>query len=69
MAKWEATEHQHGSGYHQHHEIFADLALVVDMGHALPGFSKETLSSSFPSFLEDGNIRPDDQVDRLSPVG
>ena len=45
-----------------------DWALVVDMGHALPEFSKEKLSSSFPSFLEDDNIPLDDQVGRLSPV-
>ena len=69
LAKWEAVEHQPGSGYHQHREIVADLAPIVDVGHALPVFSEEKLSSSFPSFLEDGNIRPDDQADRLSPVG
>ena len=68
MAKWEVIEHQPGSGYHQHHEIVAGLAPVVDIGHALPRFSEETLSSSFPSFLKDGNIPLDDQADRLSLV-
>ena len=56
LAKWEAIEHQPGSRYHQHREIVADLALVVDVGHVLPVFSEETLSSSFPSFLVDDNI-------------
>ena len=68
LIKWEAVEHQLGSGYHQHREIVVDLALVVAVGHALPQFSEETLSSFFPSFLEDGNIPLDDQADRLSPV-
>ena len=45
-----------------------DLARVVDVGHARPVSSEETLSSSFLSFLEDGNTRLDDQVDRLSLV-
>ena len=68
LAKWEAIEHQPGSGYHQLHEIVVDLAPVVDMGHALPVFSEEMLSSFFPSFLEDGNIPLDDQADRLALV-
>ena len=51
--------------YHQLHDIVVDLAPVVDMGHGLPEFSKERLSSSFPYFLEDGNIPLDDQAGRL----
>ena len=66
--QWEAVEHHPGSGYHQHHETVVDLALVVDLGPALPLSSEEMLSSSFPSFREDGSIRLDDPADRLSPV-
>ena len=69
LAKWEAIEHQHGSVYHQLHEIVVDLSPVVDKGHALPEFSEEKLSSSFPSFMEGGNIPLDDQAGRLSLVG
>ena len=67
--KWEAVEHHPGSGYHQHRETVVDLALVVDVGPALPLSSEEMLSSSFPSFREDGNIRLDDPANRLSLVG
>ena len=63
LAKWEAT------GHPQPHEVLVDLAPVVDKGHALPEFSEEKLSSSFPSSLEGGNIPLGDQAGRLSLAG
>ena len=65
LAKWEATRHQHGSVYHQPHEVLVDLAPITRKRHALSKFSKENLFSSFPSSLQGGSIPLGDQVGKL----